>query len=89
MNKNKQQKLIEAAKSGHISDLYHLISDGADPFYFDKNNKNALDYAIIADPIKAHILLNDLLKISTSPSQKEILKHYISLAIKAGGGYED
>ncbi len=85
---NKQQELIEAAKSGNISDMYQLISDGADPFYFDENSKNALDYAIASDPIKAHILLNDLLKICNSAAQKEILKYYIALAVKVGGDYE-
>jgi len=86
---NKQQALIEAAKSGNVSDMYRLISGGADPFFFDQNNKNALDYVIIADPIKAHILLTDLEQICTISSKKEILKHYVTLAIKAGGDHEE
>lgn len=85
---NKQQELIEVAKSGNISDMYQLISDGTDSVYFDKNSKNALDYAIASDPIKAHILLNDLLKKCNSAAQKEILKYYIALAVKVGGDYE-
>ena len=86
---NKQQhNLINTAKSGKISCLYRLISHGADPFFFDEYHKNALDYAIESDPIKAHILLNDLDQICTSPAKQEILKHYIVLAIKAGGNRE-
>jgi hypothetical protein len=82
---NKQQALIDAAKFGKISKMYRLIAGDADPFFFDENGKNALDYAIISDPIKTHILLNDLDKVCTSPAKQEILKHYIASAIKTGG----
>ena len=85
MNSKRQQALIGAAKSGKIFEMYRLISNGADPFCFDKNGKNAFDYAIISDPIKTHILLNDLDKICASPVKQEILKYYINLAIKMGG----
>ena len=86
---NKQQALIAAAKSGRVSEIYQLISDGVDPFYFDKSGKNALDYAVKSDPIKTHILLIDLERICTSPAKQEILKHYIALAIKLGSDYEN
>jgi ankyrin repeat protein len=89
MNSKRQQALIGAAKSGKISEMYRLISSGADPFYFDKNGKNAFDYAVISDPIKTHILLNDLDKICTSPAKQEILKRYIDLVIKMGVTYEE
>ena len=82
---NKQQALIDAAKFGKISKMYQLIADGANPFFFDENRKNALDYAIISDPIKTHILLSYLDRVCTSPAKQEILKHYIDLAIKTGG----
>ena len=39
---NRQQALINAAKSGRISEIYRLISDGADPFYFDKSERMRL-----------------------------------------------
>ncbi len=67
MSSKRQQSLINLAKSGKISGMYQLISDGTYPFCFDEHSKNALDYAIETDPIKAHILLNDLDRICTSP----------------------
>jgi len=77
---------MDAAKAGRISEMYQLISSGANPFYFDENSKSALDYAIESDPIKTYALLTDLNNICTSPSKKEILKHYIKLVMKTGGG---
>ena len=82
---NRQQALIDAAKAGRISEMYRLIASGANPFYFDENGKSALNYAIESDPIKTHILLTELNNICTSPTKKEVLKHYIDLVIKTGG----
>jgi len=86
---DKKQALIEVAKSGNISDMYRLISGGAEPFFFDQNGKNAFDYVVESDPIKARILLSDLEKIYTSYSKQLILRHYTALAIKAGGDDEE
>lgn len=88
VNNKEQEKLIQAAKSGRISDMYSLIASGANPFYFDKNGQTSLNYAI-SDPIKTHILLLDLHQACTSAAKKDILKHYIELSLKNGGEYED
>lgn len=82
MNK-KQQDLIDAAKTGNISDMYELIASGGNPFIFDENNKNSLDYAVQSDPIKTYTLLIELDKICSS-TQKGILKHYLALVMQNG-----
>jgi ankyrin repeat protein len=89
INNKKQEELIEAAKSGRISEMYPLIASGANPFYFDKNGQTPLNHAIVSDPIKTHILLLDLHEATTSPAKKDILNHYIELSIKSGGRNED
>lgn len=81
---DKQKDLINLAKSGKISDMYRLIANGADPFIFDEDEKNALQYAIESDPIKAYTLLDDLLLIYKNPAQQEIIKYYTKLAIILG-----
>lgn len=81
---DKQKLLVDKAKSGKILAMYELIAQGADPFIFDQNGKNALQYAVESDPIKAYILLDDLRLIYTSPAQQEIIKHYSKLAIILG-----
>jgi len=81
---DKQNDLINLAKSGKISDMYKLIANGADPFIFDQDGKNALQYAVESDPIKAYILLEDLRLIYKKPMQQEIIKYYIKLAITFG-----
>ena len=81
---DKQKDLINLAKSGKITDMYKLIANGADPFIFDQARKNALQYAIEADPIKAYTLLDDLRLIYKNPAQLEIIKYYTKLAIKFG-----
>jgi hypothetical protein len=86
---NKQRALIDAAKSGKISDMYGLISDGGDPFYFDENSRNALDYAVKSDPIKAFSLINELAQVCTSPARQQILQYYLKLAVSNGGDCEE
>lgn len=81
---DKQKDLINFAKAGNISGMYKLIANGADPFIFDQDRKNALQYAIESDPIKAYTLLDDLRLIYRNPAQQEIIKYYTNLAINHG-----
>lgn len=81
---DKQKDLINFAKEGKISDMYKLIANGADPFIFDQVGKNALQYAVESDPIKAYTLLEDLRLIYRNPAQQEIIKYYTKLAITFG-----
>lgn len=81
---DKQKDLINLAKLGKITDMYKLIANGADPFIFDQAGKNALQYAVEADPIKAYTLLDDLRLIYKNPAQLEIIKYYTKLAITFG-----
>jgi ankyrin repeat protein len=87
MRSNRQLDLVRKARGGKISEMYELIANGADPFYFDRNGKSPLDYAIESDPIKAYTLLNDLDKVCSSEAKKDVLRHYISLAIRTGNNY--
>lgn len=81
---DKQKDLINLAKIGKISDMYKLIANGADPFIFDQAGKNALQYAVESDPIKAYTLLDNLTLIYRNPAQLEIIKYYTQLALTYG-----
>jgi ankyrin repeat protein len=83
---DKQNQLYLAAKCGDITKMYLLISSGADPFHIDKTGKNSIDYAIISDPLKAHMLLADLSRAATTSSHKEKIENYLK---KMGGNYEN
>ena len=77
---DKQKDLINFAKAGKVSDMYKLIANGADPFISDQAGKNALQYAVESDPIKAYTLLEDLRLIYRNPAQQEIIKYYRPVA---------
>lgn len=66
-----QPALWQAAKVGHIKLMRELIAKGANPFIPDKHGRNAISYAIIADPKAGSWLIDLLMATDQDKGSKE------------------
>lgn len=55
-----QKALFQAAKIGNINLIRDFIKAGADPFIHDEAGRNAISYAIAANPAGATALIMEL-----------------------------
>ena len=61
-NSRLQEALFQAAKAGSFHLIREFIKAGANPFLHDQEDRNAISYAIAADPVEASVLLAELFK---------------------------
>ena len=61
-----QRALFQAAKAGSFELVREFIRAGANPFLHDQEERNAVSYAIAADPAEAKILLTEIFETNAS-----------------------